>query len=370
MSNYLSIEKIKRKTKLNIPWAPLIALICFLLGKIMSRYGYALEKYYSSTINKTIIQYISQITGVFSFSLAEIIFVGHVISLPIILVFLIYKLIKGNFFLYLFKILNYLCILYIMFMAMWGFNYNRISIGTMLDLQVQPASIEELYRLNQAIIEKANTLREEVEENLDGIMHLQEGHKDVFLRADQGYESLGKTLKVLSGNYGKPKPIALSNLMLYTGISGIYFPFTAEANVNVDIPHMILPATTLHEMAHQRGFASEDEANYIAYLTASAHPDVDFQYSGTVLALIHSMNALYAQDAKLATTLRSTYSEGLNRDFKYYSAFWKAYEGKANETSNKINNTYLKSNGQKDGIKSYGKMVDLLLAHFKKHGEI
>ena len=84
------------------------------------------------------------------------------------------------------------------------------------------------------------------------------------------------------------------------------------------------------------------------------------------LALIHTMNALYAQDSERAMTLRKTYSEGLNRDMAYYSKFWKAYEGQTNEVADQVNDTYLKASGETDGVKSYGRMVDLLLGYYYK----
>jgi hypothetical protein len=152
--------------------------------------------------------------------------------------------------------------------------------------------------------------------------------------------------------------------MSYTGITGVYFPFTGEANVNVSVPDSDIPATSCHEMAHQRGFAREDEANYIAYLTCKMHPDVDFQYSGTLLALIETTNALYNQDPSAFKELRSKYSDGLIRDLGAINEYWEHYEGPVNEVSNKINDAYLKANNQSDGVQSYGRMVDLLLAEY------
>jgi hypothetical protein len=143
-------------------------------------------------------------------------------------------------------------------------------------------------------------------------------------------------------------------------------PYTGEANVNTNITDFMLPATAAHEMAHQRGFAREDEANYIAYLTCTLNPDVDFQYSGTMLALIYSANALAGADASSYKELYKTYSEGIRRDLKYDYEFWQKYKGKTQEISNNINNTYLRTNGQKDGVQSYGRMVDLLLAEQRK----
>jgi len=64
--------------------------------------------------------------------------------------------------------------------------------------------------------------------------------------------------------------------MSYLGIGGVYFPFTGEANVNISMPHTSIPFTACHEMAHQIGFAREDEANFIAYIACKNHPSPDF----------------------------------------------------------------------------------------------
>jgi hypothetical protein len=118
-------------------------------------------------------------------------------------------------------------------------------------------------------------------------------------------------------------------------------------------------------MAHQRGFAREDEANFIGYLVCKAHKDVDFQYSGYLLATIYSMNALYKYDIDSYNELTAKYNEGVRRDLQNNSEFWKQFEGPIEEMQEKINDSYLKSNKQADGIYSYGRMVDLLLAEYR-----
>jgi hypothetical protein len=158
----------------------------------------------------------------------------------------------------------------------------------------------------------------------------------------------------------------LSELMNYTGICGVYFPFTGEANVNVSIPETSLPSTAAHEMAHQRGFSREDEANYISYLACTAHPDINYKYSGVLLALIHSMNALYEDDKPDFYKLSENYSDGVRHDIEELNKFWQKYEGPVERTSDKINNAYLKANNQKDGVRSYGRMVDLLIAEHRQ----
>jgi hypothetical protein len=140
--------------------------------------------------------------------------------------------------------------------------------------------------------------------------------------------------------------------------------------VNNKGPDLLFPATVLHEMAHQRGVAYEDEANYMAYVTSQYAEEEEIRYSGTMLALISSMNALYRVDKEAYRTLYDTYSEGVKRDLSAYSAFYKPYEGKVQEQATKVNDNYLKSNGQVSGVRSYGEMVNLLLEQFMQKGNL
>lgn len=362
----------KKTPKVAIDWdklykslIPLILVpIVFIISKSIESSAVGYEQIFASGINKWTIELMSLVTGFFKYSIAEFVFYGHVLAAPIVAILLIIKLFKGGLLKSLLRILQYLSVLYVAFMLLWGFNYNRISISEIMGFEVTTYSTEELAELTESLIASANTLRIHQLEDSEGVMVSAGTYKEIFARAHEGYDALGISVKALSGPYGRPKPVFASELMLYTGITGVYFPYTAEANVNVAVPDLLLPATTLHEMAHQRGIAPEDEANFVAYLTAIKHPDKDFNYSGTVLALIHTMNALYAQDSELAMTLRKTYSEGLDRDMAYYSRFWKAYEGQTNEVADQVNDTYLKASGETEGVKSYGRMVDLLLGHY------
>lgn len=348
----------------------LLGGVFFLLGIAFEKSPDALERFYSLGINKWTIQGLSLLTGIFPFSLGEIIYVSHLIAIPFVLFLLIYRIFKGGFFDLLGRIIIYISLAYILFMGLWGFNYSRMPVSEMINLEVSISSKEELYNLNLILVEQANKLRTKVEEDEENIMTIKGGYRDVFSRADKGFHALSGEIRVLSGKYGRPKPIALSRLMLHTRITGMYFPFTGEANVNVAIPYLLLPATTLHEMAHQRGIAPEDEANYIAYITGINHPDYDFQYSSTVLALFHSMNALSREDLDLAREVANLYSEDLRRDIVSYREFWRRYEGRTSEVAERVNDGYLRSNRQDDGVKSYGRMVDLLLAHYKAENRI
>jgi hypothetical protein len=265
-------------------------------------------------------------------------------------------------------IINVLCavsITYCLFLLLWGFNYYRQPLAYSIGFTTSKSTVADLKGLCTALIDKTNQLRAEVKENEAGVMYIEGGFNNAANRAITGYQKLSTAYPIFKGSYGRPKGVLLSRQLSYTGIAGIYFPFTGEANVNKLIPEAFLPSTISHEMAHQRGFAREDEANFIGYLVCKAHKDVDFQYSGYLLATIYSMNALYKYDIDSHNELTAKYSEGVKRDLQSNSDFWKQFEGPVEEMQERINDSYLKSNKQADGIYSYGRMVDLLLAEYR-----
>ena len=81
------------------------------------------------------------------------------------------------------------------------------------------------------------------------------------------------------------------------------------------------------------------------------------------------MNALYSADKTMYGEVYSRLDKRVKGDLKSYSAFFDKYrDSVASEVTGNINNSYLQANGQKDGVKSYGMIVDLTCAFLKtKH---
>lgn len=313
---------------------------------------------------------ISQATGHLPFSLAELTIIGLILLLLWKIVSFIIKLFSRPINLLgigtvLFKSLGVIIAIYMLFLLLWGFNYYRLPFSDLIGLEVGTSTSSDLEELCTYLVEQTNELRTMVEEDHLGFMTVSSS-LDVLKRAKLGYEEAALVYPQLAGSYGQPKKVVLSRLMSYLGIWGVYFPFTAEANINVAIPYSQLPAIVCHEMAHQRGFAREDEANYIAYLTCKYHPDADFQYSGHLLALIHSIRVLQKHDPILAAKLQDKYSSGVRRDLVELRQFSLQHQGPLENISSQVNDYYLKVNNQKEGVKSYGRMVELLLAEYKK----
>ncbi len=352
----------------------LLIPLSFGLTYLVKHNTYIAEEVFAKRIYYVYSQLYSTISGILPFSLGELV----VLAIPVILTYYtirwVLRIIKtkdNKAFLVGKGILNagvLVAILLFMYTIGCGVNYYRYSFTTYSGLTIQESSVDELYELCMSLSVRANQLRDQIDnEDVAGAFLLSMSYGELSKEMVKAYDNLAKDYPILDGNYPGAKPLLVSKLMSRMQLTGIFFPFTMEANVNIDIPDYSLPSTIAHEMAHLRGFMREDEANYIAYLAcvASNHPQI--QYSGVMEALIIAGNALYDKDIERYHEVSATYSNPVRIDLNANSDYWRQFENTV--TSNiaeQVNNTYLIMNDQKDGVQSYGRMVDLLLAEYRK----
>lgn len=375
------MDKKKRKSRIDRQeWAKvgkkllwlLIIPACFGLAQLASKYPEITEKYFSQGIYPYISMYLGKASSFAgNRSVAELLIYAAIIIIVLLILIRIIGLITGRIkFARFVGFLLSLCItagvLFNLFYFDWGFNYSRPSLYKLMNLDVEPRSVEELESLCYDLAERAVALREEVAEDSDGVFTLPEGYAAYFNKIPDAYDCLGETESLFSRKVYPAKAVLASAGMSYAGISGIFIPFTGEENVNVDQPALLLLSSAAHETAHYLGIAREDEANFVSYLACISSDVPAIEYSGVMLALINCTNKLYATDQDLYYGVRAKYSDGMIRDLTDYNEYWASFEGPVEEKVNEINDHYLKFNQQENGVKSYGMMVDLLLAYYAK----
>lgn len=344
--------------------------LAMLIRRLMAMSPGFTEHVYSRGIYRFIMQPVSLFTGLFPFSVAELALVFLVVYVPARLIYLSIKAIRVKKWSVLLPFAANLVLAgslwFFIQVMVWNINYERLPFSELAGIDVQESPVDELEALCRYLVDRTNELREQVEEDEHGVMTVEGGYKSILRRAQAGFDSIEAKYPFLGGKYGYPKPVLLSRLMSHTNIIGIYSCLTGEANIDIDIPLMAVASTTLHEMAHQRGFAREDEANFISYIACMTHPDIDFKYSGCVMALQYAMNALYSASPDRYFAVSKNYGPGYLRDLEAERAYWKQFQGLTRKVADKMNDTYLKLNGETDGVRSYGRMVDLLLAEYRE----
>ena len=367
------MEKTKRRLLRNI-----ITIVVAIVFYILYRFSFLIpgivENIYSRGFFKFVNQLLSSFTGLVHISLGELTLYVFIVFIVIYLIYIILSVIivPGKRLYRLFcRTMTLLAIaanIFTTFVVLWGFNYARQPLSVNMQLEVKPVEKEVLYDLCEYLVNEANALRKDVAENSQGIFISRYKKEDILEKIPEVLNKTAQKLHMdyLSGSFGRVKPVLYSKGMSYAGLVGIFYPFTGEANVNMDIPMLTFIAGAFHEAAHQRGIAREDEANFIAYYLSRESGDKDFAYSGTILALLYAVESLQNTDRDMARNIRSLFSDAVKRDIADYQSYWESFEGPMDKAVEAMNNTYLKANNQAEGVKSYGRMVDLMIALYTK----
>jgi len=309
------------------------------------------------------------VSGILPFSLAE----GLLIFSPVLLVVLIVLAIKSTRrsmragVRYVCVLLSVLFCLFSLFVPTLGMGSNATDLSQRLGLPEEKVSAEQLADTMRWAAGEANRLCGEVDFAFGGASIMPfDNYNDMCRDLMIGYERLYRSYPIFWQFPSRVKPVILSEPMSYTHITGIYTFFTGEANLNINFPDYTLPFTAAHELAHQRGFAREKEANFIAFLVCIRSENPYTRYSGYVNMVEYLSNALYSADKALWEEVYDSLDMRIRYEMQAYNAFYEKYkDNTAADISNAVNDTYLKVQGQTEGTKSYGLVVDLAVAYYE-----
>ncbi len=249
-----------------------------------------------------------------------------------------------------------------LYCLLWGVNYYADGFQERSGVYAQPVSVEELERVTRDFAARLGDLADQVERDEKGVFAVP--RDDIFAASTAVYANLSRTFPFLEREDRVPKRMVFSRLFSAMNFTGFYSPYTGESNLNVDSPACLLPANIAHELAHQRGIASEQECNFLAVAACLASDDAAYRYSGCLMGYIHLGNALYSAHRERWAAVYESLPDTVRADLASHSAYWGQFEGLTAAVSKKIYDTTLKSYGQTDGIRSYGTVVDLLVAYY------
>ncbi|MBI1763303.1 MAG: DUF3810 family protein [Acidobacteria bacterium] len=368
-------EAIEREISSPGRWSQgiIILLGAFGLQRLLSFTPELVERFYSRIFFQSVARIIAIINKPFGFSLAEAGLIVLVILLSIWLLWVARKFWHG--FLGFFDLIAYLLyraiwaggLVMLLFLALWGFNYQRQTLAANLNLAGRETRPGELETICNLMISRLNSSYEmtRLKQDWASDKGLPISRPQLYDALETSYQSLSMLGRASQAGFGPPKPLTLSPLLSRFGISGIYSPFTGEANYNEEAPACDLPYVIAHEKAHQRGFAREDEANFIGFLACVNATDAFVRYSGYLQAMPRVMSVLATTNADEYQTLLARIGPGARTDLQTRAAFWHQRESRVlGEVARKTNNTYLKANRVRSGIANYDEVTALIINYF------
>lgn len=263
-------------------------------------------------------------------------------------------------------VLSAISVGYFAFHILWAFNYYRLPLHKSLGMEHEYTTTE-LIDLTKQLIHKTNTLQLQLAK-VDTIkVILPYSKTEVLKMIPDGYDNLSKEFPYLAYQPRSVKRSLYSVPLTYMGFSGYLNPFTNEAQVDGLIPTYKFPTTGSHEVAHQLGYAAENEANFIGSMAAMHHSDIYFKYSGHAFALRHCLGELYKRDVAKYEVLLPQLHKGILKNYQEVRDFWNGYENPLEPIFKTTYDGFLKTNNQAGGMKSYSYVVALLVNYHKDH---
>lgn len=357
---------------------PTVWILLFAVCITAPSYPNLIGKYYSQGLFKYWTIGLRSLFGAIPFALGELIYI-------IVIILLIFNIIKYTNSLkkfnqiwqkvgfLVFKLAWLGIRLFVVFQFVWGFNYmqpdptNAFNITVQPPTNVQIAQIE-INQLTNELIQELNETRIE----LSNIKVAPPNFDQTVAKVQQAYGRISKVRPALHLQNQSVKKALFPTLGDYIGFLAFYQPITAEAIVRSDLPMMTQPYTIAHEMAHQLGYASETEANFIAYVVAIEADDPMLKYS----MLLQMFT--YAQDAQLLLLAgtkgfdawkkqiaknKALLSPDVLKDRAIIRAFFVARAGKQIQASIQLYDQFLKWNQQAAGLDSYADVLKWVRAY-------
>ena len=245
-----------------------------------------------------------------------------------------------------------------LFLFCFGMNYQRPLLFELLGYEQRRAEPAELEALGRMLVDSVNQSYVETHtENRPA-----PGTEEIIKVLNESYDTAHEFRLFPRGEFAPPKPVYSSEVLTRLGISGIYFPFTAEPNYNADMPDFQLPFSIAHEMAHQRGVARESEANFVAYVVCVNSRDPFVRYSGFRNGL-GVLSELYRVEPEKARELAKQLGTGYREDSRRAALFWAKASGTAGALSHRVNDLYLRANRVKAGAADYSNSTTLIIAY-------
>ncbi len=358
------MKKTKKKRRLARLITFCVVLFTILVVYLLAKIPALSESIFARGVTRGISWVLNRLTNYIPVSFYEWSAVLLIAGGVFVLVFLIVSLCKKRFARAgscLYRVMIFGMSLVLAFGVLYAPLYARKPVTEPLGLSDVPVTEENLYAAAEYYVQRLNGASAELERDEKGNILPAHGFSELADLLNGEFEKLGSDY--FAGYKVSPKKVLLSVPMSYLGITGIYLPFYAEANVNVNIPVCDLPQTMAHEMAHAKGVSRENEANIVSYVLCIRADDAYLNYSGLMRAAANLLNALPKEASQ---QLRAELAPEILREYRNQSEHYAKYEGFIDRVSSWFNDLFLKANGVTNGTRSYGETTRSLVALYEQ----
>jgi len=359
-----------------LPWNYKIYILGLLIF-VFSSFPSLVSKYYQPYFFRPISLMLRIISGKIGIAIGEWIYL--IICIVLIIKFIIWiSRNYAHFFIPSFwsfqiiKIFNLIVKLYVLFELIWGLNYQKSNPATDFNMMVSNSYTEsQMDSLSLVLIQDLNNSRLKLADT--DIKNL--SFNTILNETRAAYDSIDLTYPFLHYRRASLKKAVFPSWGDYLGYTAFYQPLTGEAIVRADLPMLTLPFTVSHEIAHQLGYASETEANFIAFVVGVESKNPLFNYSTQLQLFTYAQQAQlnsiakrgdYLQFEKVIARNKKLMNPKVLADRKQIRDFFMRKQVVQIPGSAALYNQFLLWNKQTKGIESYDDVLLWALAFQNK----
>ena len=287
--------------------------------------------------------------------------------LALLLTVVLMVALRWNFFQWLGWVLACGSLVWLLHTGVYGLNYYASPLSQDVHLDSYDFTVEDMADATIFFRDKANELAQQLPRDSKGDL-LFSDFETLANQASEGFHTLTyeQSGSVFAGSLLPVKELAWADMYSSMGIMGITMPITGEAAVNPQIPAVAMPFTMCHEMAHRMCIATENDANFAAFLACIANESLEFQYSAYYMAYRYCYSALLAsgtgEAAAAAARIDLEVNSYLRYDLKVYDRFFSNNRSElASNIADAANDAYIKVSGDSAGTESYGQVATDLI---------
>ncbi len=352
-------------------WSWVLLIVFAIAIKFIASHPFWVEAHYSSGIYPLISKVQRAIFGWVPFSLGDVLyaFIGLIVCVKTgqLIKTLLKKQVNRHYLLIgLRQLLFFFLFLYVTFYAFWGLNYSRQGIDYQLSLDIKEINIQDADTLTGLLQQRLNYFANLVNEAERDSFNRK---KNLFEKANEAFLYAANSQSFLSYTPPSIKPSLFSYAGNYLGFQGYYNAFSGEAQVNTTIPRCLEPFVTVHEIAHQLGYAKESDANFIAFIACKSLPENSFQYSMYLDLYNYAQSELFQKDSLLAISYQNKLHPQALMDFEECRVFYQRHQNPVEVMITWLYGSFLKANNQPEGKRSYSRVINFLVAYYKKYGK-
>lgn len=366
------IKMDSKRTHIHISiYASILLAVISVILLAASRRVPGFAQWYSITVYPLIVSAVGMTSGRLPFSLAEMLCAAAALLIITDAVIIIVRTAKSDqgiisgVLKFMRHIILFAAVLLLLYTVNCGINYYRDTFVPQYVYEETELTSDDLVSFCEYTAARLNEYCEPGSDH----QSVYPEKKELREKAVAAMDKLSKEYPELSGRYPAPKYLTfMSRFFSMMGVTGIYSPFTVEANVNGEMPGMEMPFTSCHELSHLRGYMNEGEANYIGWLACIGSDDLSFNRSGWLTAWNYAGGALKRQDPDMFYSIYEKLPDEAVRELEDNYLFWHEHENRASEVQDKVNDAYLRSNGQQNGIRTYGQVTSLMILWYLESG--